>query len=594
MQELSEKPGLPAWDLKAIYPDSSSRDADVALLRNLVVKFVEEYRGRLGSLDDDGLVRAFEAHAKISNTSSRIMVHAYLTFAQNTASTAAQALLASAEELSAEVWGQLVFFELELGRLPGQFSSRMDAYAYFVQKCVQRNAHNLTEELEAYGIEKNLTGVQAMTGLFDEVMGSLSFEDKNASGEDTTFTQETALSVLHHADRAYRLRIYSRFLETVGSQKTVLTSIYNNVLLDHRLDWKRRNYTGAMEPRNLSNQVSSRAVDSMLEIVQSSYRIVRRYYTWKARYAKIDQFTNADIYAPVLPRTSPYDFAHAQDSVIRAYAGFDPQAGSIVSDFFKTSRVDARVIPGKRPGAFCYGASPELDAFVHLNYTGDLRSIQTLAHELGHGLHHQLSRSQNHVNFGTPLVTAETASVFGEILLNELLIQEARSKEEQLALLCAQMEGILATVFRQTVLTRFEERAHAERNSGRVSADRFSELWLEENGKLYGDAVSMVDAYKWGWAYIPHFVHTPFYCYAYSFGQLLVLALYQEFRTHGDSFKSGYMKLLSLGGSRAPAKLVSETVGLNIESDDFWLRAVSFIENMMDRIESIGPGPGAA
>ncbi|HNL68091.1 MAG TPA: M3 family metallopeptidase, partial [Leptospiraceae bacterium] len=178
--------------------------------------------------------------------------------------------------------------------------------------------------------------------------------------------------------------------------------------------------------------------------------------------------------------------------------------------------------------------------------------------------------------------------------LNELLIQEARSKEEQLALLCAQMEGILATVFRQTVLTRFEERAHAERDSGRVSADRFSELWLEENGKLYGDAVSMVDAYKWGWAYIPHFVHTPFYCYAYSFGQLLVLALYQEFRTHGDSFKDGYMKLLSLGGSRAPAKLVSETVGLNIESDDFWLRAVSFIENMMDRIESIGPGPGVA
>ncbi|MCE9597024.1 MAG: M3 family oligoendopeptidase [Spirochaetia bacterium] len=579
---------LPEWNLKIIYPTTDRRESDKNQLLSEVDGFASTYRGRVASLSDSELVGAFSAHAKISNLMSRLSVHAYLTFAGDTSDSASQALVAATEELSAGVWGKLVFFELEIGRIPKRaFAGELAQYSYFIEKCIQRNEHNLTEDLESYGIEKNLTGVQALTGLFDEVMGGLSFETEDAEGKTVRLTQETALAYMHHSDRKARTRIYSQFLETVGSQKTVLSNIYNNVVLDHRLDTRRRKYNSPMEPRNLNNQVSSAAVNAMLGAVESRYGIVRDYYSWKARYAAISDFTNADIYAPVLPRAREFSFDEARQAVLSAYGNFDSGSGKIVDAFFTGERLDARLRTGKRPGAFCYGASPELDAFVHLNFTGDLRSVQTLAHELGHGLHHQLAKSQNHVNFGTPLVTAETASVFGEILLNELLFVDSKSREDKLALVCAQMESVLATVFRQTVLTRFEEAAHAEREKGRVSADKLCELWLSENSKLYGNAVRMVDAYKWGWAYIPHFVHTPFYCYAYSFGQLMVLALYEEYMKRGEEFKRDYLRLLSLGGSLPPAQLIRETVGLDIEREDFWLQALAFIDRMMKRIESL-------
>lgn len=579
---------LPAWNLKTIYPSTDTREADKRELGGLADAFVAKYRGKLTALSDLELAEAFSAHATLSNKIARLSVHAYLTFAGDTANSEAQALVAATEELSAGVWGKLVFFELELGRLPKRtFTGPLAQYSYFINKCIERDEHNLTEDLESYGIEKNLTGIQALTGLFDEVMGSLAFDSVDPEGKPVRLTQETALAYMHHSDRAARTRIYSQFLETVGSQKTVLANIYNSVVLDHRLDTKRRKYNGPMEPRNLNNQVSSAAVDAMLGAVESRYSIVRNYYSWKARYAAISDFSNADIYAPVLPRARQFSFPEARDAVLSAYGNFDSESGKIVDAFFTGDRLDAALRAGKRPGAFCYGASPELDAFVHLNFTGDLRSVQTLAHELGHGLHHQLAKSQNHVNFGTPLVTAETASVFGEILLNELLFKDSVTREDKLALVCAQMESVLATVFRQTVLTRFEQAAHAEREKGRVSADRLCELWLQENGKLYGDAVRMVDAYKWGWAYIPHFVHTPFYCYAYSFGQLMVLALYEEYMKRGDDFKRDYLRLLALGGSLPPAQLIRETVGLDIEREDFWLQALAFIDRMMQRIESL-------
>jgi oligoendopeptidase F len=222
-----------------------------------------------------------------------------------------------------------------------------------------------------------------------------------------------------------------------------------------------------------------------------------------------------------------------------------------------------------------------------MNYTPDIRSVQTLVHELGHGLHHQLSKKQNHLLFDTPLVTAETASVFGEILLNELLIEESKSPREKLSILCSQIEGIIATVFRQTVLTRFEQAAHGARESGKVQAEMLCDLWWAENKKLYGDAVRMVESYRWGWAYIPHFIHTPFYCYAYSYGQLLVLSLYDEYARKGGAFVSGYLDLLSSGGSDSPAALVGKSVGLDLNDPSFWRRSLGLLEKNLRIIENL-------
>jgi oligoendopeptidase F len=583
---------LPRWDLSLIYSTDTDRAADEKRIVELASAFAAAHRGKIAGLSDAELEAVLEEHRVISNMLSRLFVHAYLTFASNTASTDAQALVARTEELGAGVRASLVFFDLELGRLPErEFTGNLAQYSYYISRAQKRSKHDLTEDLETYGIEKNLTGISAFTSLFDEVMGQLSFEAEDADGKTKKFTQETALALMHSPDRALRTRIYGKFLDTVGEQKTVLSAIYNNVLLDHRLDYKRRKYSGPMEARHLYNQVSGKAVRSMLNLVEAHYELARRYYRWKAKIAGIDAFTNADIYAPLFASQAKFSFEEAKSVVLDAYTKFDNNAGRLVSGFFSGSRVDAEVRDAKRPGAFCYGASPELDAFVHINYTGDIRSVQTLAHELGHGLHHQLAMKQNHLSFDVPLVTAETASVFGEILVNELLLTKTQG-QDRLALLCAQIEGVLATVFRQTVLTRFEEKAHAEREKERVAPDRFCELWLDVNGSLYGDAVRMVEPYRWGWAYIPHFFHTPFYCYAYSFGQLVVLSLYEQYLKNGPAFVGSYLELLSLGGSRAPVDLVKGAVGLSIEDDAFWAGGLSYVERMIERVEAEAAAPG--
>jgi len=445
--------------------------------------------------------------------------------------------------------------------------------------------HDLPEELEAYGMEKNLTGKHALSGIFDELFGAFKFTMETSEGKKT-FTEETALSSLHSPDREYRHQVYEKFLSLIGENKIVLGNIYNNIILDHRLDSKRRGFENLMSPRNLYNQVSDESVESMLKTVESGYELARKYFRMKAEFTGITGMTNADIYAPIISDKEDIPFSKARDLVVEAYSSFDKNAGIIVNDFFN-KRTDVPVREGKRPGAFCYGPSPEIDAFVHMNYTGDIRSVQTLAHELGHGLHHQLSKVQNHLNFDTPLVTAETASVFGEILLNELMFENAKTKTEKLSILFSQMEGIIATVFRQTVLTRFEQRAHDARAKEKVQPEAFCDLWWEENHKLYGDAVKMVEPYRWGWAYIPHFIHTPFYCYAYSFGQLLVLSLYGEYMKKGNSFKTGYLELLSQGGSDSPANLVKKSTGLNLEDGSFWEISLSLLNENLKRIEAL-------
>lgn len=518
---------------------------------------------------------------------AKISAFGYLSFASDTAKPENQKLHSFIEELSSEISQKLVFFDLELGKYGEKFlnSDVLKDYRYYIKKSVESHKYNLSEELEALSMEKNLTGKQALTAMFDEHFGQFEFTMNTVEGEKH-FNEETALASMHSANREYRHQVYERFLDEVGKSKNFLGSIYNNIILDHRLNIKRRGFSDVMDLRNLRNEVSGKSVLSMLNVVESGYGLARKYFKMKAELLGIKEMTNADIYAPIDSKSESISFFDAKSITIEAYSNFDKDAGRIVSDFFQ-NRTDAPIRPGKRPGAFCYGPSPEMDAFVHLNYTGDIRSVQTLAHELGHGLHHQLSKRNNHLNFDTPLVTAETASVFGEILLNELLFERAKTREEKLSILCSQMEGIIATVFRQTVLTRFEQESHAKRGEGRIQPEEFCDIWWSVNKKLYGDEIRMVDSYRWGWAYIPHFVHTPFYCYAYSFGQLLVLSLYGQYLKDGSKFKNGYVELLSSGGSDSPAALVKNTVGLDIEDESFWKVSLSILDENLKRIEKL-------
>lgn len=591
MSSANLSSSLPIWDLSRLY--QSGKDPhfqqDIEYLKKMAERFQDKYRGQVAHLPADALKDAFKEEGSIQLLIAKLNLFTYLSFTQNTRDPERQALVAHMEELGTEISTLLVFFDLELGE--AGFTGREEAqelqeYRYHIEKSVRTAKHNLTEELESFAMEKNLTGRTALVNLFDELFGDFSFQMDTVEGAKT-FTEETALSTLHHGNREYRTQVYNRFLDEVGQRKVVLGNIYNNILLDHRLDTKRRGYGALMDPRNESNEVSSDAVQAMLDVVESGYGLARRYFQVKSRLLGLEDFTNADIYAPLTPSSREIEWEDAKKMVLTSYGRFDARFSTMVDDFFRLGRVDAALSEGKRSGAFCYGAAPELDAYVMLNYTKDIRSVQTLAHELGHGIHHQLSKKQNHTAFDTPLTTAETASVFGEILLNELLVEQSNSPTEKLSVLASQMEGIIATVFRQTVLTRFEQRAHEARVAGRVSDEEFCNIWLEENGKLYGDTVKMVDSYKWGWAYIPHFFHTPFYCYAYSFGQLLVLALYHEYKKQGDKFRSGYRELLSLGGSDSPDRLVQKTIGLDINQRSFWEGALGLLEEQIVEIETL-------
>lgn len=582
---------LPGWDLSKIFSGKGdpNRIKTIATLRERAEEFRTNYHGRVGDLSAAELKSAFEQEGEIYELEARLGIHAFLSFAQNTQSETAQAMVSEMEELGTEVSSMLVFFDLELGTADADrwiSSEELKEYHYQIHRAQKRAAHNLSEEMEAYGMEKNLAGRNALTNLFDEYFGQ--FQVKlEYNGKSLVLSEEEALASLHLPDRGYRTAVYRRFLESVGESRVVLSSIYNNILLDHRLDTERRKFPDLMAPRNMSNQVSGESVRSMLDVVENSYELARKYFRLKARVLGYSDFTNADIYAPLANTTETISYERAVEMVRDSYREFHPKLGDLVDAFFSEGRVDGALAEGKRSGAFCYGASPGLDAYIHLNYTGDIRSVQTLAHELGHGVHHQLSRGLNHTNFDTPLTTAETASVFGEILLNEKLMKESKDPATELSILASQMEGIIATVFRQTVLTRFEQRAHEKRREGRVSADAFCDLWWEENEKLYGDAVQMVDSYRWGWAYIPHFVHTPFYCYAYSFGQLLVLALYNEYMQKGDEFRENYIRLLSSGGSDRPDVLVKKTIGLDLADPSFWQSAMDLLSRNLLRIEEL-------
>src|SRR5262249_17993462 len=326
-------------------------------------------------------------------------------------------------------------------------------------------------------------------------------------------------------------------------------------------------------------------VDVMMDATERHYALARRYFRAKAALLGVDRLRNTDLYAPIADVVTRVSFDEARTLVLDAFAGFSPEFAALARDFFDRRWIDAAVRPGKRLGAFCASLGPDANPWVLLSYTGTLRDVATLAHELGHGVHDRLASRHRALDYLPPLTLAETASVFGELTLTRALLDREPRREVRRALLCAKIEDTIATVFRQNVLTRFEMAAHARRRGGPLTADELGELWWNENAKLYGDAVEMIPAYRWGWSYIPHFVHSRFYCYAYVFGELLVLALYQRHREEGARFVPNYLGLLASGGSEAP-DLVLGRLGFAIDDATFWERGFAVVGDLLTELEA--------
>jgi oligoendopeptidase F len=398
---------------------------------------------------------------------------------------------------------------------------------------------------------------------------------------------DVALSRLQAPERDIRRAAAEAVSAALDPGLRTRAFIYNTLLHDKSVEDRLRSYPHWLAARNLSNEASDESVMALIEAVRRRFDIPQRWYVLKARLLGVDRLRDYDRGAPLPGEDITFSFAQARELVLDTYDSFSPQAGRVVRRFFDEHWVDAPVRPNKRGGAFCAYTVPSVHPYVLLNFTARRRDVLTMAHELGHGLHAALAQPQGVFHQSTPLTLAETASVFGEALVFGRLLDAAESDEARLSLLAERIDGAIATVFRQMAMNRFEDLVHTgRRTDGELAVEQFGELWLETQRELFGDSVQMTDGYKLWWSYIPHFINTPGYVYAYAYGQLLALSAYGHYRREGDSFVPRYLELLAAGGSRSPEAL-GEMVGIDLADPGFWDAGLELVEEQLTQAESL-------
>jgi len=581
------------WDLKFLYdsPGDQQLESDFLTIETRIKEFQNSYNGKIASLTAAQLQESLNRYESIQELLVKPQTYASLLFAADSENTSHKKLSQKAMEFANKSGQELLFFELELIDLSDErFLSLVEdksvaPYRHYLEALRRYKPHTLSEREERLLKQKNLTGIEAFTRLFDELTSSFHFRFIY-DGEERLMTGEELLGLLHHTDPHIREQAFSTFLDKFKEHSITFSAIINNVALDHSLEILLRDFHHSMEPTHMANDVEPAAVERLMNVSESNYHLAQEYFRFKSRLLKIAKLKNTDIYAPVQEADRRFTFSEAKELVLEAYGSFSCEFRDIADSFFQERRIDVLPRPGKSGGAFCMGISPLLPPYVLLNYTGNLRDVSTLAHELGHGLHFVLAQGQNMLNYHPPLPLAETASVFGEMLLTRLLLERENDPKVKISLLCAKIEDIIATTFRQNVLTRFEERVHKERKNALLSSHEICDIWWEENARLYGDAVDMIEPYRWGWSYISHFIHTRFYCYSYTFAELLVLSLFRKYQAAGASFVPIYTSILKSGGSRSPAETV-RSAGIDFSDPGFWQEGYDYLEDLLNELRKL-------
>jgi oligoendopeptidase F len=576
------------WDLTDLYADRSALEDDLETAAEEAEQFAETYRGRVDALAPEALAEALTAYEALSDRAGRAFTYAYLHWSTDTNDTERGALLQQVREQYNQINQQLIFFELEWANVDADRAAQLMEhealadYRHYLEVEQLQQPHLLSEPEEKILSEKSVTGRSAWNRFFDETMGAARFE---LDGE--TMTQQQILSKLYEPDRDLRRRAALAFTDGLQDNLRELTFVFNTVLADKASDDRLRNYDHWLASRNLDNEVEDDTVDALIEAVTSRYDLVARFYRLKKQLLGLDELYDYDRYAPIGEADTRYEWSTAQDLVLTAYGDFHGQMAEVAEQFFTNNWIDAALAEGKRSGAFSHGAVPSAHPYVLLNYTGKTRDVQTLAHELGHGVHQYLAREQGPLQASTPLTTAEMASVFGEMLVFQRLMRHEDDPKNQLAMLVSKIDDTLATVFRQIAMNRFEDRIHtARREEGELSPDRFSALWMETQEAMFEGSVALGEHYRHWWSYIPHFIHSPGYVYAYAFGELLVLALYARYQEAGDAFADQYVDLLSAGGSDWPHELVGE-LGIDLTDLTFWTQGLGAIEDLIEQAEEL-------
>jgi oligoendopeptidase F len=584
------------WDLSDLFAAHDDRQIESTLIncRASAEQFAARFREALENpttLTAATLGEALEELAKIYEALGRVGSYAGLLYAADTAKPEYQDLDQRIEQRSTEIRNLLLFFELAWLKVDDAIANKLihdeqlRDYQHYLTSLRRYRPHTLSELEEKLLNERDNTGRNAFGRLFSEITSSLVFKlEKDGQTQELNLSQ--ILSLLHDPDRSLRRRAMETIYHELSQHGQVLSFIYDTLIQDNLTTDRLRSYRHPMEQRHLSNEIDGAAVKTMLEVAEANYHLAHDYFRLKAKLLGLPQLTLYDQYAPVGKEVRPFPYAKAQEVILDAFEAFDREFRTLAGEFFAKNWIDAEIRKGKRGGAFCASPSPQLHPYVLCNYDDNLRDVMTVAHELGHGLHGCLARKQNYFNYDTPLTTAETASVFGEMLVFDYLLERQSDREVQIALLAGKIEDIFATVFRQNVLTRFEELAFTARQEKRLTPEALGELWLQANGKYYGDAVTMPESYRWGWSYIPHFIHSRFYCYSYVFGQLLVLALYRMYKDQGKSFVPKYIALLEAGGSDTPEALL-KPLGVDIHRGDFWQKGFEEIRGLTTRLRAI-------
>jgi oligoendopeptidase F len=586
---MTKKRPLPVWDLSELYAAAADPrlEADIRRVGEMAAAFAARYRGRLA--DPDTVAAALVEMEAIDQLFGRIRAYVYLEFSTDTAGHAFKALLVRTDELGAALDEQMVFFRLELLALPETAfaaiaaSPRLAGYRHYLRQLGKYRPHQLEEKEEVLVGKKDITGKSAFVRLYDEVTSAFTFT-LTVDGERRTLPSSAMRSLLYHPDpkmRAQATRVlYARY-KKFGP---ILTTVFNSIVKDHGIECGLRRYADPESPTHLANQVEEGTIRRMMTQVADAYPLVQAYYRLKARIMGLKRVKGSDLYAPVGEAVRDIPYPEAERMVREAYASFDPEFGEQAGRFFERSWIHAEVRSGKRGGAYCYSPGPSEHPYVLVNYTGQLRDVYTLAHELGHGLHGLLAAGQTYLNYHPPLVAAETASVFGEMLLSDAVRRRLKRRGQRIGFYCNKIEDMIATVFRQNMYTAFEMDVHRRIGREILSPEELGEAWWREQARLYGDAVAFLPLQRWTWSAIPHFFHSRFYCYAYSFGELFVLCLHQKYREEGASFVERYKALLRAGGSASPYELAA-SVGESLDSDTFWEKGLTAIGEWIHELE---------
>ncbi|MFQ5650720.1 MAG: M3 family oligoendopeptidase [bacterium] len=584
------------WDLSDLYAgeDDPQIDKDIEAAVASAETFKDKYYEKTSAEDctAERLLQALQDYEDLLEKGYRPYAMANLLFTANGKSDKYKAMVAKVQDTLTRLSNKTLFFSLEIQKIPDArmasflATGKLDPYRHHIEALRLFTPYMLSEKEEQLINRKNLSGKTAFVNLFDEFTAAFEWE-LEIDGEMRKLTQSELRELQRNQDAALRRKAKVAHDGKYGENALIFTNIFGNIIKDHATEMELRGYDSPIQPTHLTNKTPTEVVETMIAVTTAHNHLAQEYCRLKAKMLGLPKLRGSDLYAPVVKSRRVVPFEQGKEMVLESFGSFSPEFGTIIKRAFEENWIDAEIRRGKRGGAFCYSIAPSLHPYVLMNYVDNLDSVYTLAHEFGHALHTVLSSERESIlTFHPPLILAETASVFAEMLLTRNLLAQERERDSRIQIIASKLEDFFGTISRQTMYTLFEQDAHLEGAKRRLSADDFCMLWLRRRDEMYGDAVDFLEEEKWFWSVIPHFIHSRFYCYAYTFGALFVLALFNRYEEEGQAFVPKYRALLAAGDSDWPEKHVQK-MGLDFTQGSFWEGGFRVIESLLEELKTL-------